>query len=751
MESFYFCIVAFLLLLAVFDLFVGVSNDAVNFMQSAIGAKVAKYRTVLVVASVGVLLGAVMSQGMMDVARHGIINPALFSLSEVMVLFMAVMVSDVLVLHMFNSLGLPTSTTVSLVFELLGGAVALSMIKTIGTPSLSMGEFLNTDKALQVIIAIFVSVAIAFIAGVITQWLARVVFTFHYKRRHLKSVAIFGGLSISILSYFILLKGIGHSSLMPDNLQQWMDNNTGLLLCAIFCLGTLLSLILNFLKINVFKMVVILGTFALAMAFAGNDLVNFIGVPLAGLDAVADYFSNGGSVGADDYKMSVLNSSATSSTLYLCIAGVIMIVALATSKKAKKVIQTGLDLSRQDEGNEMFGSSLAARSIVRFCHNSGERVVSQVRKHPTLLRFAQWVDSRFQKNESEDDVAFDVVRASVNIVLAATLITLGTTLKLPLSTTYVTFMVAMGSSLADRAWKRESAVFRVTGVISVIGGWFVTAGVSFVACAIIAIAMLYGGLPVQILFVVAVVWVLTRKTHKSSDDDNKEQSDAAYRLMIRTDNKDVVWELLRKHYANTHTMAADFALAHYECIVDGFCANKVGGMRKIGSRIRSQHQFLRKLRRQELLALRKCPYLVAAEGNTWFHVGSNAARQYLYALLRMWEPIMEHVDNNFKPLPRHLAEEYEGVKKEVVELLSATQGCISTSNFSSYRDILKDADNLKDRLSVMRKALINSMQESDGAEHLQVHLVYLNLLQETQQLLSNMRHQLRGSKKFLQN
>ena len=429
METMYLVIVAFLLCLAIFDLFVGVSNDAVNFLNSAIGAKVAKFRTVLIVASAGVAIGAVMSSGMMDVARHGIMQPSNFSFYDVMTIFLAVMVTDIIILDIFNTLGMPTSTTVSLVFELLGGTFILAAIKIAGDPSLSFGDLLNTDKALSVIVAIFVSVAIAFVFGIVVQWLSRIVFTFNYRKHSRWSIAIFGGIAFTSLSYFIFLKGLGKSPLIAESTRMWIENNMTALIIYTFIGSTIVMEIIHLLKVNVFKFIVLMGTFALAMAFAGNDLVNFIGVPLAGLDSYQDFIANSNSVGATNYMMDSLNGSAKTPPLFLLAAGVIMIIAMATSKKARNVIKTSVDLSRQDEGDEMFGSSRVARGVVRITQDSSSSITQML---PTGLR--KWIDSRFNKQEAElnDGAAFDVVRAAINLVLASMLITIGTNYKLPL-------------------------------------------------------------------------------------------------------------------------------------------------------------------------------------------------------------------------------------------------------------------------------------------------------------------------------
>ena len=749
MSVVYLCIVVFLLCLAVFDLFVGVSNDAVNFLQSAVGARVAKFRTILIVASVGIIIGAIMASGMMDVARHGIMTPSRFTFEEVMTIMLAVMVSDVLILDMFNSLGMPTSTTVSLVFELLGGSFALATVKMLSDHSLDYGMMLNSDQALKTIGAIFASVAIAFIIGIVVMWIARVVFTFNYKKHLRYTVAIFGGIAFTTLAYFIFFKGLAKSPYLPETLKDYVKENTNILLLYTFIVSTVVMEIMHLLKVDIFKFTVLMGTFALAMAFAGNDLVNFIGVPLAGLSSYQDYMANSNGAAPDSFLMTSLMESAKTPPLYLFAAGIIMIVSMATSKKAQNVIKTSVDLSRQDEGDEMFGSSRAARGIVRYTRYCADFVNKYTPKSIT-----RWIDSRFNKEEvilTDDKAAFDMVRAAVNLVIAAMLITMGTNLTCPLSTTYVTFMVAMGSSLADRAWSRESAVYRVTGVLSVIGGWFITAAVAFLVCSLVCLMMFYGGIVVKALFMALVVYSLVssnRRFKKKKAEESKESD--TFRLMMRTRDPELVWDMLRNNVRKVQADVVAFSLQEFNTIIDSLAQEKVGALRKASKNLKAEQEMLKKCRRQEMLALKRCPEDISIERNTWFHLGMNSDQQYIYCLKRMLEPIKEHVDNNFNPLPQLYVEEFKPLRTKIDGLMKMCEECIDEDNYENYREILDEADGCKDELSVLRKKHIDRMQESGNNDDMKINLIYLNVLQESQEFLSVMRHQLRAANKFLE-
>lgn len=746
METIYLGIVIFLFMLAVFDLLVGVSNDAVNFMNSAVGAKVANFKTIVIVVSIGVFAGAVLSNGMMDIARHGIFQPVNFSFYEIMCIMLAVMVTDVVLLDVFNTLGLPTSTTVSMVFELLGGTFILAILKIVGdeTGLLTLGDMMNTEKALSVIMGIFLSVAIAFIAGTFVQYISRLIFSFNYKKNLSWTIGIFGGIAVTSLSYFMLIKGLKSAPFMTPESLAWISENTTLLVVGCFITFTLLMQILHWCRVNVFKIIVLLGTFSLALAFAGNDLVNFIGVPLAGFSAYTDYVANSNGVGIHDFMMTSLMSSAKTPAIFLFASGLIMVYALATSKKAKNVIKTSVDLARQEEGDEMFGSSALARTIVRRANN-----INDFLKRVIPVGMRRWIDSRFNKDEVilENGAAFDLVRAAVNLVLSGLLIIIGTTMKLPLSTTYVTFIVAMGTSLADRAWSRESAVYRITGMLSVIGGWFITAFVAFTICALVTFIMFYTSFVGMFIFIVVAVVLLVRSNIKYSKKEKAEQQDDIFKRMMASKDKNEILALLRQHVKETLTSYITFSEDTYVKVTDGFIHEDLKSLRKAMNATDDQKKMLKKRRRKELLGLRRIPITIAIEKNTWFHLGSNSCEEMLYCLKRICEPCKEHVDNNFNPISKDCVTEFLPVREELCRLMERTRTAIENNNYEEADDILAKGDALKNSISSLRKQMMNRMQEADNAS-LKASMVYLNILQESQELVSIWRHLLRASRFF---
>lgn len=743
METIYFGFVVFLFVLAVFDLMVGVSNDAVNFLQSAIGAKVAKFKTILTIAAIGIFTGAAMSNGMMEVARNGVFHPSFFSFQDVMFIFLAVMASDIVLLDIFNTLGMPTSTTVSMVFELLGGTFALALMKVAGDPSLHVADLMNTSKALTMIMAIFVSVAIAFVVGAFVQYISRTLFTFVYKNNSLKwKIGIFGGLAFTAIIYFMLIKGLGNVSFISDAAHEWINTHSWTICGICFVVTAVLSQVLFALKVNVFKILVLTGTFALAMAFAGNDLVNFIGVPLAGYSSFQDYSANAGGDAAG-YMMDSLNGPAHTPVLFLIAAGLIMVISLATSKKAFNVVKTSVDLARQDAGDEMFGSSKMARVLVRFSTNTASALSELV---PNGVK--RWFAKRFD-NENvvlPQGAAFDEIRATVNLVVSSLLIALGTSLTLPLSTTYVTFMVAMGSSLADKAWGRESAVFRITGVISVIGGWFITAGAAFILCFLVALAMSLGGLTMASILIALSIVLLVRSNIKYKKKQAEEKGDVIFNQMITSEDNAETLRLLTQHIRQGQSQFLDFVNVNYLNVTEGFISEDLSRLQKAESAMRKQRQELKQRRRKEMLGLRRIDPGVAIEKSTWFHLGVNSCEDMLYSLRRICDPCEEHIDNSFVPLEKDRIKEFLPLRDTLLYLLKRAVVVISTENYTDSDKLREQCEEFKSCLSSTRQGQIERMQTSK--ENITVSYVYLNLLQETHEIASSLQHLLRASKHF---
>lgn len=745
MEYVYLGILVFLFCLAIFDLIVGVSNDAVNFLNSAVGAKSASFKVILLLAAIGVFVGASISNGMMDVARHGIFQPQFFTFAEIMCILMAVMVTDVILLDTFNSMGMPTSTTVSLVFELLGGTVALAMIKSIKSGgALTFAQMINTDKALTVVLGIFISIAIAFFFGMLIQWLARVIFTFNYKRNLKWFAGLFGGIAVTSILYFMLFKGLKDSSFMTSENKIWIQEHTTVLLLGIFAVSAVVMQILHWCKVNIFKITVLLGTFALAMAFAGNDLVNFIGVPLTGLASYQDYMTNGQAVGMDSFMMESLNGPAQTPVLYLLGAGAIMVFALVTSKKAHNVINTSLNLSKQDDGDEMFGSSKIARTFV-YTFSSIANWMVKVTPEPVR----KWIDARFNKDEIilEKGAAFDQLRAAINLVVAALLVALGTSLKLPLSTTFVTFMVAMGTSLADRAWNRESAVFRVTGVISVIGGWFITAGAAFILCFIVAMVMHFGGLVAMVALGALAIFILIR-SHISFNKKSKEEKkdDKIFSEILTTDNKERAWELLKNHVEGNVYSELTFVEESYTEFIEGFIDEDRRTLRKLYISIRNEKEFFKTKRRKEITGLKKIDTVVAVQAGTWLHIATNNTSQLIYSLRRVLEPCKDHIDNNFNPLPQECIDELKPISRKLVDLIDKEKILVKSS--VDVATHLKDISAYKKEVSAAMERHIKRMSDEHESNNLNIYILYQSILQESWQMADTLKHLARAVDKL---
>ncbi len=744
MDILFLGIVIFLFLLAVVDLSVGVSNDAVNFLSSAIGSRAASFKRVMIVASIGVFIGAALSNGMMDIARHGIFQPENLSFYDVIAIFMAVMVTDIILLDLFNSLGMPTSNTVSMVFELLGATFVVALFKISAPEStLAIGDLLNTEKALSVIIGIFLSVAIAFVFGTLVQFLARLIFTFEYKSRMKWKVGLFGGVACTAIIYFMLIKGIKDLTFMTPELKEWISSNTLLILGSSLAGFTLLMQLLHYLKVNVLKVVVLLGTFSLAMAFAGNDLVNFVGVPLTSLASYQDYAANGGG-DLHGFMMSSLNGPASTPLYFLVGAGGIMVVSLATSRKARQVTQTTVGLSAQSQNDEMFGSSRLGRALVRHSINA----ITRVKEH-TPARLKAWIarrlDTRVQ--EPEEGAAFDLVRGSVNLMLAGMLIAWGTTLKLPLSTTFVTFMVAMGTSLADRAWGRESAVFRITGVISVIGGWFITAGVAFIGSGIVVCLMHLGGVPVMIAGGLIAVVLLVRSHVRFNRKKKEAQSDVLFQTILATENQAEVWPLLLLYINEKQKMFLSFGEETYGMVIDGFRDDNVKLLSRSEKALATEKDVLKGQRRKLTLCLRRATPATAIEKSTWFHLSNNMAMSMTYNLRRINEVCKEHVDNNFRPLPDRFKSYLTEMRDRVTALFAESRSAIEDNNPEMIDDLRRRCDLLKQDITVHTRKVYDFLQNGE-TDNMTVTYVYLNVLQESQELVTSLRKMLRAAGKL---
>lgn len=544
MDSIYLFIVILLSLLAIGDLIVGVSNDAVNFLNSAIGSKVFSFRKIMIFASVGILFGALSSSGMMEVARKGIFNPGAFFFDEIIFIFMAVMMTDILLLDFFNTIGLPTSTTVSIVFELLGAAVVMAIIKIAKSDQLlsDLSTYINTEKATQIILGILLSVFIAFSIGALVQWISRIIYTFNFEKKPSWLNSLFGGVALAAIFNFILIKGIKGTPysnmelelLNSHTINSFIEGNLLSVQIISFILWFFFSVLINFIKWDIYKIIIGVGTFALALAFAGNDLVNFIGVPIAAFQSYKAWLGSG--VSAESFSMIQLTQKVQTPTIFLFASGTIMIVTLWFSSKAKKVVKTSLDLSNQYGTRERFKPNFLSRILVRIFINLNEIIKNAIPEKTQLVLNNSFKQIKPKGNINASNIPeFDKLRASINLVVASVLISFATSLKLPLSTTYVTFMVAMGTSLADRAWSSDSAVYRVSGVLNVIGGWFLTAFSAFTVGGIIVYLLNIGGVQV-IAVIMFIILLIIGKNYVSHRKENKSVREEEIALIVESNS-----------------------------------------------------------------------------------------------------------------------------------------------------------------------------------------------------------------------
>ncbi|WP_299676427.1 inorganic phosphate transporter [uncultured Dokdonia sp.] len=729
MENIYIFMIAALAILAIADLVVGVSNDAVNFLNSAIGSKAISFRTIMIVASIGIAFGALSSSGMMEVARKDIFDPSQFYFNEIMIIFMAVMITDIILLDIFNSLGMPTSTTVSIVFELLGAAVAISLVKIAkeGEAYSSIINYINTEQAVKIISGILLSVFIAFTVGALIQFITRLLLTFNFDKKPSWTAALFGGLSITGIAYFIIIKGLKGADILPDGFSTWASNNLLLFLALNAVVWTIISFIFHsVLKINVYKLIIILGTFALAMAFAGNDLVNFIGVPMAAYNSFIDWSASG--IDPKLYSMEGLAAEVRAQPLLLLFAGLVMVLTLWFSKKARRVVKTSVDLSRQDEVKERFRPNWLSQNLVRsviVANASINKILPQSIKKTINNSF---IDSESAATIPKSELpAFDMVRASVNLIIASVLISIATGLRLPLSTTYVTFMVAMGTSLADRAWGAESAVYRVAGVLNVIGGWFLTALSAFTAASILAYIMHLGGNYAVIgLFFLAILMLV--RNYLSSKKKNKE---AKIEEDLRKAESQTISGIIEES-ADNIAKTVSRANKIYTSTLKGLAKGKVGSLKKSRAGVEKLNDEIDELRGNIFYFIKNLEETSVRGSNFYIQILG-----YLEDITQSLEYIAKasykHVNNNHKPLRFNQIRDLQEINQKLDEFLTATQAAFNDRNYAQIGELLGQKEELYNNVTEkIQKQVARTRSEESSPKNT---TLYFGLLLETKDLI----------------
>jgi phosphate/sulfate permease len=728
METFYLVVVVVLFFLAISDLVVGVSNDAVNFLNSAVGSKAASFRLILIVAALGVLVGCTFSTGMMEVARKGIFHPEYFYFSEIILLFLAVMITDVILLDAFNSFGMPTSTTVSIVFELLGAATAFSLIKMYADPNaLEIGEYINTGKALVIIAGILLSVVVAFSAGVIAQYLTRLLFSFDYQKSFKYYGGIWGGFAIASITYFMIVKGSSGASFMTGAMKNFFNENTWTIIGISFVgWAIVLTLLTLFTRLNVLQFIVMIGTFSLAMAFAGNDLVNFIGVPLAGYNSYELYTASGAS--AETFLMADLAGKVPTPTFLLLIAGLVMVITLWTSAKARSVVKTSLDLGRQNDGYERFESYAASRSLVRTFSKAALKINNALPdqiKNAVLRRFDERPFIAKQAHLGFDAPSFDMIRAATTLVVASILISIGTNFKLPLSTTYVTFMVFMGTSLADGAWGRESAVYRVSGVLSVVGGWFFTAFSAFTAAFVIALIFYFGGV-YAVLPVLLIAGYVMFRTHKFHGKRVEEQEEFEKSVFEGNLSKGDVLTMSGLRVKN--------ALTGFINIID----ETLNGLKNEDlNQLSKTYKDLLKLNKRTRRRKDSVNSILDKLEESDFDVGYfytlvvdyvDEMANHVYSIIK---PSLDHVDNNHKPLLEVQINEIQTVFEDLKGWMISTIALYQDFDKEMPAHLITDMETFKKKLKTIRKAQIKRIKNHEiGTRNSQLYLNHLGEIRD---------------------
>lgn len=745
MENFYLIIVVILFALAISDLIVGVSNDAVNFLNSAIGSKVAPLYVIMIIASAGILIGTTFSSGMMEVARKGIFHPDQFYFSEIMIIFLAVMITDILLLDIFNTLALPTSTTVSIVFELLGAAVGVAIVKIsrLGVGLAEMSNYINSAKALAIISGILLSVIVAFTIGSVVMYFTRMAFSFNYKRTFKYFGSLWGGIAITAITYFILIKGAKGTSFLTEATADWIKINSTLIILYSFIGWTILLQLLYWLvKIDILKMIVLIGTFALAMAFAGNDLVNFIGVPLAGLKSYQTFMADP-TTDPNGLLMVALTGKAKANTLLLLIAGLVMVVTLWLSKKARRVTETEVNLGRQSTGSERFGSSMLSRTLVKAALDTSKAFNKILPKSAQKLLKQRFDTSEYQKviKNQKDAPSFDMVRASVNLTVASVLIAFATSLKLPLSTTYVTFMVAMGTSLADKAWGRESAVYRITGVITVIGGWFITAFTAFTAAFIIAVIISYGGGIAIGVFIILALFILIR-THiffKKSESEKAKMKTLADEE-LHTEN------IRTKCTLEVRNMLKAVIKVLNQTII-GLTKEDRKLLKNICKEVDSLNEEARHLKQNVHSTLEKL-YEEEAETGHYYVQVIDYLREMAHALTFISNPSYDHIDNHHKGLIPEQVVELNDLKDTTTELFELIIRTIENNTFENVPDLIEKQQDVLAKLKTARKKQVKRIKHQETGTR--ISILYLGILNELKNFLLHSINLLKAQRDFVE-
>ena len=747
METIYLVLVGVLFLLAISDLIVGVSNDAVNFLNSAIGSRIASFKVIMMIAAAGVFVGASFSGGMMEVARKGIFNPEYFTFENIMIVFLAVMLTDVILLDLFNTFGLPTSTTVSIVFELLGAAIGVALIKSINNPDMNLSEYINSAKALAIISGILLSVVISFTVGMIVQYITRILFSFNLKKRIKYFGALWGGIAITAITFFLVVKGAKGATFMSEEAQNWiLSNSTLIVIYSLVGWTLIIQLLYALFKFNILKVTVLAGTFALAMAFAGNDLVNFIGVPLAGLESFR-IFSEAGS--NEGMLMTALAGEVKTEAYLLVVAGLIMVVTLWKSKKAKRVVKTSLDLGRQSEGEERFGSSFFARSIVRGSiafSNSLSRVVPAKVSNFINRQFDTTFYEEERQKQSEEASSFDTLRASVNLVVASILIAFATSLKLPLSTTYVTFMVAMGTSLADGAWGRESAVYRITGVLSVIGGWFFTAFSAATVAFIAVNIMMFGGIYAIFVLVLVAAFMIYR-THGISKKQDAEQQQTGELDIEEVDGEIHSDKVLEKCRTSVSSVLSEISRL-YSNTLNYFEAEDRKHLKEVTKEVASINKRTKKLKSNIYNTVRKLQEGSIDSGLFYVQV-IDYLRETAHSLSYIANPAYEHLDNNHKVFTDEQFEDINILDSEIRTLINKSNHMIDNSEFSELPGLIEEQGKLIDVIKGLRKKQLKRIKKEKAGT--KISMLYLSILHETQNMLLHLVNLLKAQRDFVAN